>query len=78
MSSSSITFQPDSFFEDKLGKAYGEGISAFMTGNIFQVTKDYKSVNYKILSKNDIKTMSEKFVKENEQAIKLATNMLDF
>jgi hypothetical protein len=77
-SSSSIVLQPDSFFEDKLGQAYGENTYAFLNGNIFQVTKDYKSVNYKISNKNDIKTMAEKFVKENEQAIKLATNMLDF
>lgn len=76
-SSSSVTLQPDTFFEDKLAKAYGEGTSAFIVGNVFQVTKEYKSVNYKIMSKNDIKTMTEKFVKENEQAIKLATNMLD-
>jgi len=78
VSSSSITLQPDTFFEDKLEKAYGEGTSAFIVGNVFQIAKDYKSVNYKISSKNDIKIMTEKFVKENEQAIKLATNMLDF
>jgi len=74
VSAFSIHLQPDTFFEDKLAEKKGY---ARLEGNVFQVAKDYKSVDYKINSKSDIKPAADKFVKENEQAIKLATSMLE-